>query len=475
MFKSGWKILPAAFFLLVNFSASGVKYLFFLRLAYFLFLLALFYFCRRFDLKRLLAPISAGIAVVVFLYGIAQKFILFPMILNQPGALQSFYAQAMRTRVASGRIFSIFPLPTLYAMVCGLLLIFIVHYFYQTRGRGRVFWFFLLLLGAFNLVLTQSFGGIIFFTLAVLFYLFVSGVFKIRYLAPLLMVLALVFFTVTALRFSEARELAPLKLRFANWLQAGRVIAAAPLLGVGLGNYEAAVPAHIDPGEPASIYAHNFFLQLAAESGLPLFLVLIAVSFPFLKRNLASFLRPENALFAAAAILIMLFNIFDVGNYFFAAGISFAVVFSQLFRVDGPARLRHAVAMALLAVVLLVNEAGAAQQRTADLWLGRQDLVQAEAQYRRALALSPLAYRSWLGLAHIAWQQNDFSKAERILKKVLQIYPKQAYANYRLSQAAQRRGAYLTALVHAHQAAAADKKNKEYQRWYEFIQANFAR
>ncbi|MCG2659184.1 MAG: tetratricopeptide repeat protein [Kiritimatiellae bacterium] len=440
-----------------------------------MFLIALFFFCRRVDLKRLLAPISAGIASIVFLYGIAQKFILFPLILGQPGLLHSFYAQAMRTRVASGRIFAIFPLPTLYAMVCGLLLIFIVHYFYQARGRSRIFWFFLLLLGAINLVLTQSFGGVIFFTLAVLFYLFVSGVFKIKYLAPLLMVLALVFFTVTALRFSEARELAPVKLRFANWLQAGRVVAAAPLLGVGLGNYEAAVPAHVYAGEPASIYAHNFFLQLAAESGIPLFLVLIAISFPFLKKNLANLLHPENALFASAAILILLFNIFDVGNYFFAAGISFAVVFSQLVRVDGPLRLRHVVVTALLAVALLVNEAGSAQQRTADLWLGQQDLVQAEAHYRRALTLNPWAYRSWLGLAHIAWQQNNFSETERILKKVLHIYPEQAYANYRLSQAARRRGAYLTALVHARQAAAADKKNREYQRWHEFIQANFAR
>ncbi|MCG2812740.1 MAG: hypothetical protein L6428_15005, partial [Candidatus Aminicenantes bacterium] len=145
-------------------------------------MIALFFFCRRVDLKRLLAPISAGIASIVFLYGIAQKFILFPLILGQPGLLHSFYAQAMRTRVASGRIFAIFPLPTLYAMVCGLLLIFIVHYFYQARGRSRIFWFFLLLLGAINLVLTQSFGGVIFFTLAVLFYLFVSGVFKIKYL-----------------------------------------------------------------------------------------------------------------------------------------------------------------------------------------------------------------------------------------------------------------------------------------------------
>lgn len=475
MLKGGWKILPVTFFLLLIFSASEVKGLFFVRLAYFFFLLAFFFLCSCFRLEKILAPISGGIALIVFIYGIIQKFILFPWILSQVGPGPSIYSQAMHARVASGRIFAIFPLPTLYAMVCGLLLIFIVHYFYQARGRSRIFWFFLLLLGAFNLVLSQSFGGIIFFTLAVLFYLFVSGVFKIKYLAPLLMVLALVFFTVTALRFSEARELAPVKLRFANWLQAGRVIAAAPLLGVGLGNYETAVPAHVYPGEPASIYAHNFFLQLAAECGIPLFLLLIAISFPFLKKNLANLLHPENALFASAAILILLFNIFDVGNYFFAAGISFAVVFSQITRVEGPARPRHVAAVFLLAAVLLVNETSAGQQKTGDLWLSRQDHFQAEAHYRQALALNPWAYRSWLGLAHIAWQQNNFSEAERIFKKVLQIYPEQAYANYRLSQAAQRRGAYLTALVHARQAAAADKKNRKYQRWHEFIQANFAR
>jgi tetratricopeptide (TPR) repeat protein len=235
------------------------------------------------------------------------------------------------------------------------------------------------------------------------------------------------------------------------------------------------VPAHVYPGEPASIYAHNFFLQLAAETGLPLFLLLIAVSFLFLKKILANLGRPENALFASAGILILFFNIFDVGNYFFAAGISFAVVFSQIIRAAGPVRLRHFVVTALLACLLLANEAGAGQQKTGDLWLSRQDQSQAETHYRRALELNPFSYRAWLGLAHIAWQKDNFPEAERILKKVLLIYPEQAYANYRLSQAAQRRGAFLTALVHARRAANADKKNKEYQRWHEFIQANIAK
>lgn len=460
--------------MLLNFSASSVHSLFFLRLAYFSLLLALFSLCRHFRLQAILAPLSAGIALVVFLYGIAQRFFIFPLILKQAGLGASPYEQSLRSRVASGRIFAIFTLPTLYAMVCGLLIIFILHYFLRSRGRARFFWALLLLLGGANLFLTQSFGGILFFTIGALFYLFAAGIFKVKYLAPLLMVLALVFFLVTALRFSEARQLAPAKLRFVNWLQAGRVLATAPLLGVGLGNYEAAVPAQVFPGEPASIYAHNFFLQLAAETGVPLFILLLVVSLPFIKKNRARLLRRENALFAAASIQILFFSFFDVGIYFFAAGISLAVVASQIVPADSPPRTRHFIAAVLLALPLLVNEAGASQQRSGDLWLSRQDRAQASAHYRRALAYAPWAFRAWLGLAHIAWEKNDLAETERFSGNVLRLFPDQPYANYLSSRAAWSRGAYLTALFHARRAAGEDKKNNEYQRWHETVQSHFA-
>ena len=461
--------------MLLNFSVSEVKSLFVIRLAYFLLLLALFFLCARFRLEKILAPISAGLAAILFCYGILQKFVLFPWALDQLGSGSSFYTQASRARLASGRIFAIFPLPTLYALVCGLLLIFIIHYLYHARGIRRALWGILLLLGGCNLVLTESFGGILFFTAGILFYLFASRIFKIKYLAPLLMVLALVLFMVTALRFSEAQELAPAKLRFANWQQAGRLIASAPLLGVGLGNYETAVPAQVLKGEPASIYAHNFFLQLAAEAGLPLFVLLAFIGWPFLRKNLGGFLRPENALFASACILVLFFNLFDVGNYFFAAGVSFAIALSQAVVLEGPARPRHFAAVVLLAVLLLANEAGASRQRSGDLWLSRQDPARAETLYRGALAITPFSYRSWLGLAHIAWERGDQGQAEAFAGRVVRIYPHQPYANYLLSQAAWRRGAYWTALVRASQAAVANKKNLNYQRWHETIQSALAR
>jgi tetratricopeptide (TPR) repeat protein len=461
--------------LLLNFSASEVKGLFFVRLAYFLFLLALFFLCGRLPLEKVLAPISGGVALIVFTYGIVQKFVLFPLLLEQVGTGPSFHTQAIRTRIASGRIFAIFPLPTLYAMVCGLLLIFIVHYFFRARGVRRLFWGLLFLLGAFNLVLTQSFGGVLFFTAGMLYYLFVSGTFKTKYLAPLLMVLALVFFLVVALRFSEAREMAPAKLRFANWAQAGRLIAQAPVLGVGLGNYETAIPPFVRPGEPASIYAHNFFLQLAAETGLPLFLLLAAVCLAWLKPKLPGFLKPENALFAAACILVLLFNLFDVGSFFFAAGICFAVALSQVARSASPARPLHFIAVALLAALLLVHAVATNRQRAGDLWLSRQEPARAEVLYRSALKLEPFSYRAWLGLASTAWERGDRPKADHALKKVLKLYPGQPYANYLLSVSSWRRGARLTALAFALKATAGNRKNSEYRIWHEYVQNNLSR
>ncbi|HSQ35218.1 MAG TPA: O-antigen ligase family protein, partial [Candidatus Binatia bacterium] len=332
----------------------------------------------------------------------------------------------------------------------------------------------LFLLGGFNLFQTQSFGGIILFAASLLFYLLVSGIFKLKYLAPLLMVVALLFFMVVALRFSEARELQPVKLRFVNWIQAGRVIAAAPLFGVGLGNYETAVPVHILPGEPSSIYAHNFFLQMAAETGVPWFLFMLLLSLPWLKKNSRELVRRENALFAALALLVLMFNFIDVGNYFFAAGVGFAVAASQLIaRSQRPGRVIF-WPLAILGALLLVNEIGADRQKTADLELARRDDARAERHYRQALQLNPWSYRALLGRAAIAGRKGDAAGAEQMFAKVLAIYPGQAYANYMSSQAAFRRGAYLTAMTCARQAAQANKKNKEYQRWHEFIKANFA-
>jgi len=79
---------------------------------------------------------------------------------------------------------------------------------------------------------------------------------------------------VSAFNFKEGSNIE----RLQNWRQAADMIQDYPLFGVGLGNYSA----RVDPtaGERSSIYAHNLFLDIAAETGILngiVFLTLLAV------------------------------------------------------------------------------------------------------------------------------------------------------------------------------------------------------
>jgi tetratricopeptide (TPR) repeat protein len=194
----------------------------------------------------------------------------------------------------------------------------------------------------------------------------------------------------------------------------------------------------------------------------------------WIKKNYKKFLQRENALFTALCILILFFNLFDVGNYFFVAGACFAIAFSQVFVCESQTRRPYLWSTIILAVVLLVNEISVDRQKTADLWFSRREYTKAEHYYLQALQINPFSYRALLGIAQIVQKKDGLAGAEQIYRKILAIYPGQAYANYMFSQAAYRRGAYLTALVYSRQAAAANKKNKEYLRWHEFIKTNFA-
>ena len=66
--------------------------------------------------------------------------------------------------------------------------------------------------------------------------------------------------------------------RLAHWQAAAEMAAAHPWLGVGLGNYAAAYDRYRLARWPLALgHAHNFYLNLAAETGLPGLLVFVAL------------------------------------------------------------------------------------------------------------------------------------------------------------------------------------------------------
>lgn len=127
----GWFFIPAVilFFLVINFSCSAVKIYFAESFIYLVFFYLIFIFLRNFDLIRIFKPIIAASSLIVFIYGLIQKYFLFPIYLKEFQVNKSFLSQSIISRIQTGRIFSIFSLPTLYAVICAILLIFIFHYF----------------------------------------------------------------------------------------------------------------------------------------------------------------------------------------------------------------------------------------------------------------------------------------------------------------------------------------------------------
>jgi tetratricopeptide (TPR) repeat protein len=476
MIKSSWYLIPAAFFLLVNFLVSPVKIFFFWRVVYFLFFISLFFFLKRFDLNKIIKFSVGGASAIIFIYGIIQKFILFPHYIKTISPQENFYSQAIIARVESGRIFSIFSLPALYAIVCGIFIIFILHY--ALISRNKIFWIILMVLGLINLILTQSFGGLLYLSVGILFYLFMSGILKLKFLAPVVMLISLFFFVVAGLRFSEFKRLDPIKLRVSNWNQSLRIIETSPLLGVGLGNYEAEISFHVKSGESSSIYSHNFFLQFVAETGLifPVFLLIILF---FQRKRLTLPQVKDQVLYSSAFFILLFYNLLDIGFYFFSASLAMTIVLSQIYfrrkeqNLLGNRGFKTNLAILFfLGVLMIFQSIASGFQKKGDFLLNQKDYENAETSYTKCLAVNPFCVKSKIGMAFIDFEKSAFKSSKNHLQDALTLYPESAFGHYLMSRIRYQENRFFNSFIHASKAHKKDRLNPQYQKWYTYLRDN---
>lgn len=94
------------------------------------------------------------------------------------------------------------------------------------------------------------------------------------------------------------------KGRIETWRQAVGVILDHPVIGVGIGNYPLAIKPTATYREP--IYAHNTYLDIAAETGILNALIwislLVSAAVAFLKKS------KENIIFTAFAVSVVIFS-----------------------------------------------------------------------------------------------------------------------------------------------------------------------
>jgi len=471
--KKVFTVFTLTFFLVLNFSSSTVTPSFLKQVLFFSLFALLFQVFRHIDLTKIIRLLTAIISPILFIYGVIQKYILFPVYLDSMGRGISAYSHAARARIESGRIFSIFPLPTLYTIICVVLLLAIFHYMLNARGKGlKLYWLVLLFLGIFNLILTQSFAGILYLLAGFPLYLTLSGKSSLKFLLPLLMTLSVFLFIITGLRFSEARKLDPVKLRVSNWHQALRMTATNPILGVGLGNYKHQIPGFIKPGEPSSIYAHNFILQLTAEGGIVILLLLIFLAF-INRRKIIPFLHTGDPLFTSVFVITILYNLIDIGFYFFPVSLIFILAVSQLFRKQAPIPKPTFFTVVILIIPQLLIFVSEEQRRSGSFHMNFGRPGQAGIHFRNSLRIDPTNTRAMEGMAKIHLSRGEISKTDTYLARILAFNPVNPYAHYLRSRILFRDQKYITALYHAGKARSLNQRNREYLKWYEHLKSNF--
>ncbi len=475
MLKKSFYIFVFLFFLSINFSVTEIKIDFFERVIYISFFISLFILFRSINLDRALILLTPVVSVLIFTYGIIQKYILFPIYLNSMNSGISTFSKAIKSRIAGGRVFSIFALPTLYTLICAILLLAIFHYFLNSKTTfKKILWSIIFLMGVFNIVLTQSFSGVLYLLSGFPVYLILSGKSKVKFMLPLMMILSVFLFIIVGLRFSEAKKLEPIKLRISNWTQAIRIIKSSPYLGIGLGNYPSVVPKFTLEGEAKSIYAHNFFLQITAEGGIPILLFLSFLLILF-RKKLKPILYRENALFSSILLVIILYNLIDIGLYFFSASLLFTIIISQLYRDENPPKKSAVVLVIILLLIQSLAFYSSGLRKTGSFHFNFKRFDKAKRYFRKSLAINKFNYNATLGLAKTTYAKNNFNESEKMLKRVIKMNGFIPYSHFLISRIYYIKKEYISSFYHAAKANSLNSKNRNYNKWYKFLKNNLER
>lgn len=219
----------------------------------------------------------------------------------------------------SGRTYlratGLFPDPHMFSFFLGLLIPLALGLALEFKKK-RYWIIFLSLLAAD--ILTFSRGGYLgLFAGALMMLILFWGKIGKKYKTVFLVTASLFILLLTIPSPVSSRFLSSFNLREGSnqgrivmWRKASEVIWEHPWTGTGIGNYPLEVKAAVDYREP--IYAHNTYLDIAAETGILNALVWIGL----LAASLTGFLRKSknDPLFLGASISIVIFSVHSLAE-----------------------------------------------------------------------------------------------------------------------------------------------------------------
>ncbi len=273
---------------------------------------------------------------IILLGGVVSLWGLYQVAIGLPGAARSLRAMgqpeldAMVLRAESGRAFGPFPLPADLGIYLAMALPLAFRKLLAEKGRlSRTAGLALTGLLLAGIAASRSYGAV--FSLGVAALLLIPASRIPKKLPVTLLITAAGSIGAGAFFLSRGAErFSPLALRWRNWEAAASLFFDNPALGAGLGGFGDAVTRVMKPGMNETIFAHNSYFQVAAETGIVgLAAVLLGVA--LLLRRMIRGLRFDRDsagrwLLSLPVLTFLVHNLFDFSAYLPSLLIPFAAL-----------------------------------------------------------------------------------------------------------------------------------------------------
>ena len=395
---------------------------------------------------------------VVSLWGLYQVAVGLPGAARALRAMGQPELDAMVLRAESGRAFGPFPLPADLGIFLAMALPLAFRKLLAEKGRmskaAGVAVVGLLLAGIAS---SRSYGAL--FSLGIAAFLLLPAS-RIRNRVPVtLLITAAGAIGAGAFFLSRGTErFSPLALRLRNWEAAASLFLDNPAFGVGLGGFGDAVTRVMRPGMNETIFAHNSYLQIAAEAGIVgLSAALLGVA--LLLRRVYRGLRFDRDsagrwLLSLPLLTFLIHNLFDFSAYLPSLLIPFAALAGCAIRDPVPGVPPRAEVLARVpwawprraACVLLLALGfgwGLREALAATLIRGAREAAllrpgQASLALRRAARVSPChpeppAILSEMDLARAPGDPGTLRQGEEWARRAVRLRAGRAYGYYIVS------------------------------------------